>query len=617
MKIEYAIRATVSTIKHEFSLERRSVRYQKEIKEQLEKLKEHVETLKKWSQDKGLKIVQDLKSQIQSTENKLRMSERFFQEKRRGPEHEIQRVEDSISRLKDIIQHYQGLNSSWLIFRDPTKAIDYLKEQGYQSIEDIKNKEEEEEEILDKLKKQVGELEKSQNKEMEELKRELKKYQEIQKEYQKEKENVMLENPSKFLKSRDFSDSEISELIDDETLLFEKIQKYEREISSAKGVGYVFDILNPSRTEKVLHYLKECKATPFSFADIVAGNDQRGEKKQSTLKQDLVATLHAVEHYLQCYGEFVQSQLRSLDYTEISSTPKTDTNEFMEKVETIVNRLNEINKLEKNHPVIFAFFPQDIMKPFPNKLEKTWLNLSDEMVKCERQGNFQALNNRISATKALSMLDDYTKPNCKFRDLFVKHQEALFNNVIDTRTVLKYMEEHCYIDVAAEMSKINQRKDGDGQAERVLEELKSSLSRSLKGLAKNTMIKMVKLGDNEVDLDEVLKLETQFQAIEDAKNFVFKYVDNNTKREIEKIESDTKSSIEKWVLKVVATVKAAIKSCNFWEAEEKIKLIRKFTRILGNRFEQTSFDDNKEEKTKEETDKISNSIDQLERQLQK
>ncbi|ETO09024.1 viral A-type inclusion protein, partial [Reticulomyxa filosa] len=131
------------------------------------------------------------------------------------------------------------------------------------------------------------------------------------------------------------------------------------------------------------------------------------------------------------------------------------------------------------------------------------------------------------------------------------------------------------------------------------------------------MMKMVKLGDNEVDLDEVFKLEAQFQAIEDAKNFVFEYVDNNTKREIERIESETKSSIAKWVLKVVATVKAAIKSCNFWEAEEKIKLIRKFTRILGNRFEQTSFDDNKEEKTKEETDKISNSIDQLERQLQK
>ncbi|ETN99616.1 hypothetical protein RFI_37854, partial [Reticulomyxa filosa] len=166
------------------------------------------------------------------------------------------------------------------------------------------------------------------------------------------------------------------------------------------------------------------------------------------------------------------------------------------------------------------------------------------------------------------------------------------------------------------MSKINQRKDGDAQVERVFEELKNSLSRSLRALAKITMMKVLTLGDNEVDLENVIKLEAQLQAIKDAKNFVFEYVDNNTKVEIEKIEFETKSSIQTWMLKVVATVKAAINCYNFGEAEEKIKLIRKITRILGNRFEQIFFDDSKEEKMKEKTDKIFNSVDQLEQQLQ-
>ncbi|ETO07388.1 viral A-type inclusion protein, partial [Reticulomyxa filosa] len=112
-------------------------------------------------------------------------------------------------------------------------------------------------------------------------------------------------------------------------------------------------------------------------------------------------------------------------------------------------------------------------------------------------------------------------------------------------------------------------------------------------------------------------LEEQLQAIEDAKNFVFEHVDKKIQLDIGKMECETKLSIEKWMLKVVATVKAAINSCNFWEAEEKIMLVRNFTRILGNRFEQISFDDSKEEKMKEKTDKISNSIDQLEKQLQK
>ncbi|ETO01668.1 hypothetical protein RFI_35772, partial [Reticulomyxa filosa] len=394
------------------------------------------------------------------------------------------------------------------------------------------------------------------------------------------------------------------------------IGKYEREIDN-KGVGYIFDILNAPRAEKVLHYLKKCKETTFSFTDIVTVNDQSVEKKQSTLRQDLAAILCLIERYLQCYGEFVQNQLRSLDYTEISSALDTDTNEFMEKVEVIVNRLYEINKLEKNHHVIFAFFPQDMMKQFHSKLENIWWNLSDDMMKLEKQSNLPELKSKLFVIKTLIALDDYTKPNCKFRDLFFKHQEALFNNIIDTSKVFKAMDEHRYIDVAAQMFKINQRKDGDVQVERAFEELKNSLSRSLRALAKTTMMKVLTLGDNEVDLENAINLEAQLQAIEDAKNYVFDYVGENTMKEIEKIESETKSSIERWLFKVVAIVKAAINCYNFEEAEEKIKLIRKFTRILGNRFEQTSFDDNKEEKTKEETDKISNSIDQLERQLQK
>ncbi|ETO03342.1 anchored putative adhesin, partial [Reticulomyxa filosa] len=336
--------------------------------------------------------------------------------------------------------------------------------------------------------------------------------------------------------------------------------------------------------------------TTFSFTDIVTVNDQSernqsGEKNQSTLRQDLVATLRLMERYLQCYGEFVQNQLRSLDYTEISS----DTNEFKEKVEVIVNRLYEINKLEKNHPVIFAFFPQDMMEQFPSKLEKTWLNLSGEMTKCARQSNFRALNNRISATKALSMLDDYTKPNCKFRDLFLKHQEALFNYVIDASKVLKAIEEHRYTDVDAEMFKINQYRDGDVQAERVFEKLQNSLSRSLKGLINNVMM----LRGNDMNLENVIKLEEQLRWIEEAKNFVFEYIENNTKKEIEKMERETKSLIEKRILEAVKTVKVTVNSCNFLEAEENIKLLRKFNCILGK-----------------EIGKVANNIDELETQLQ-
>ncbi|ETO11504.1 hypothetical protein RFI_25872, partial [Reticulomyxa filosa] len=279
------------------------------------------------------------------------------------------------------------------------------------------------------------------------------------------------------------------------------------------------------------------------------------------------------------------------------------------------NRLNEISKLEKNHPVIFSFFPQDMMKQLIGKLEKCWLDLSDEMMKLARN-NLQALKSKIFVTKVLSALDEYTKPNCKFRDLFMKYQEILCNDVIDTSKVLKAIEEHLYTEVAAEMSKLNQRRDGDGQVEKAFEEVKGSLARSLKALTKNTMMKVFLLGESEVDLKNVIKLEEQLQWIEDAKNFVFEYVDKKTQQDIEKMEYETKASIEKWILKIVEKIKVAINSCNFREAEEKIQLVQKFTRILGSRFEQISFDNNKEENIKEGTSKIVNNVDSLEKQVE-
>ncbi|ETO05050.1 hypothetical protein RFI_32346, partial [Reticulomyxa filosa] len=67
---------------------------------------------------------------------------------------------------------------------------------------------------------------------------------------------------------------------------------------------------------------------------------------------------------------------------------------------------------------------------------------------------------------------------------------------------------------------------------------------------------------------------------------------------------------------VVETTKAAINSCNFREAEEKIKLVRRITRILGHRFQQISLDNSNEEKMKEQSGKIVNSVDELEKQLE-
>ncbi|ETN97354.1 hypothetical protein RFI_40177, partial [Reticulomyxa filosa] len=267
MKIERAIRATVSTIEHEFSLEKRSVNYQKEIKEQLEKLKVYVESLNHanaYLQQKKLKSAQELESRIRSIEDEIKMNNTDFEKKQNNFDKEIQRIDEQISKLMDIKENYQQLakRTNWRDKTIPQKAIDFLKEQ----VEEQENRAKVGSETVQEKKQ---ELEKTQTQHIEELDKNLKEYQQIQEEFHQlqQKKKVILETASKFLKSRDFLDSEILRWINNENELIEKIRKCDHDIDNFKNMGYIFDILNASRAERALNYLKKCKKTSFSFTD--------------------------------------------------------------------------------------------------------------------------------------------------------------------------------------------------------------------------------------------------------------------------------------------------------------------------------------------------------------
>ncbi|ETO00628.1 hypothetical protein RFI_36812, partial [Reticulomyxa filosa] len=211
MKIEHAIRATVSTIEHEFSLERKNVHYQKEIKEQLKKLKVYTESLNHanaYLQQKKLKNAQELDSRIQSIENEIKMNNTDFEKEKNNFDKEIQRVNEEISKLMDIKQSYQQLaiKKNRRDKNIPQKAIDFLKKQGYQSIEQIEEQENRADIKSETLQEKKQELEKTQTQHIKKLDKNLKEYQQIQKEFQQlqQKEKVILKTASKFLKSRDW-----------------------------------------------------------------------------------------------------------------------------------------------------------------------------------------------------------------------------------------------------------------------------------------------------------------------------------------------------------------------------------------------------------------------------
>ncbi|ETN99168.1 hypothetical protein RFI_38313, partial [Reticulomyxa filosa] len=293
------------------------------------------------------------------------------------------------------------------------------------------------------------------------------------------------------------------------------------------------------------------------------------------------STLQTVEQYLQHYSEMVEKQLKNVDFAEETIQSEEDKTRILERVEVIVSRLNEVKKLEKSSAMTYSYFSQDMMEHFHIRLRQTWVNLSEEMMQLARETIMQPLKIKLFIVKALSSLDEYSRLDCKFRDLFMKYQEKLYNNVIETK----------------------KRKDsGDSQAAKVFDEVKHSLSRSLKDVAKITFTKALMLEENTIQLEQVTLLREHLQWMREAKHFVFtvEYVDDVTQKDIEAVEYSTKAIVEKWIDAVLNRVDVSINSQNFLEAENNIAMARKAIQLLGEHFAQNSFEQTKQQQQQQQ-----------------
>ncbi|ETO15909.1 hypothetical protein RFI_21454 [Reticulomyxa filosa] len=595
MQLEQKIHMTLSMIQRDFALvECENPLSQKQMQECLTQLKSYAQRIRNanlYLQENNFESAQNLTYRIESIQQQLNKSQ---------------------DKGNDVSHTYNDANKnqSWFPF---------FRASGHTSSTQ-----------KDSERKDTGTFHTEE--EIDKLKEGLQKSLQIKKEYEKmlsrEKEPVI-----KLLKNHGFLEDEIHRLMNDEDELEEKIQEYEQKINNANAENCTskcrFERLNVSRAEKVLHYIKQCKAICYCLTEstsnpsatnvetmVVAkkkGEEEEEEEEKDTkqitktttttamdLSQMLATTTHSVESFLQSYSEFMESQLKIFDIIDSETSSKEDKIQAREKVKNIADLLNEVTMLQNNHTLLAAYLPRNLLKQLNNRLQQLWMSMSSEMAKLARQTDFQSLKTKVLVAKSLSVLDEFiTNDNYNFRILFDKYQDRLYNDVIDTKKLLEAIEGHRYTEVASEMSKLKQRAVDNPQVEKVLEDMQSLLSCLLKALMKSTFLEVLVLGENEVNLDSVIKLEEHLQWIEEAKHFVFTYVDQMTQDYISKKERATKSAIGKWVQKILGTIDAAINSCNFWEAEERIKLVRRIRRILGDYYEQYH-SSNKHKKVQEE-----------------
>ncbi|ETO06060.1 hypothetical protein RFI_31334 [Reticulomyxa filosa] len=125
--------------------------------------------------------------------------------------------------------------------------------------------------------------------------------------------------------------------------------KYERDIAKLKSSNdYSFDVLDPVRTEKILLYLRECKAGDFSFTATTSARSSKTKifDKEDIIEMDIILfpplrqhiynAFALIELFLREYANMVQHQLNLLQFTESDSN---DNAQMVEHMEIIYNQL--------------------------------------------------------------------------------------------------------------------------------------------------------------------------------------------------------------------------------------------------------------------------------------
>ncbi|ETO30347.1 hypothetical protein RFI_06773 [Reticulomyxa filosa] len=622
--LEQSVRATLATIRREFALNTNVSNYEK-TREELIRLKpcaESIQNANSYLQKKKFENVKDLDSKINATKEKLTNIEVKIKSKYQPIANKIQPTEEKISQLESIKQEY-GKMTSKPMHKD---AMRYLNARGYKSIQAVEEDIRKGQQNLENLSEEGAIVKKSFQEQVKELKEKLDKDEQVKKGYEAllQKGMASLQSITESLKDHGFLESEVQRLINNEKELNDKIRQCEREIAKLKNSGHTFEVLNAARTVKVLQYLKECKTTAFPVETTTAtdqsdknGNEssnnetKEDEKKQTEnrsvipLRQETTNTLDLVEEFLRKYSIFVQSQLNSLNFTESEATSNNDDEKdddsigMIEKVESIFNRFTEVKKLQKDYPIIFAYFPQDIIELFDKRLKKMYLDLHDEMMKLAALESTKPLKRKIAIARALSVLDDFAQSNYKFRELFLDYQTKIYKDVIDIKQVLEAIEKHEYPTVASELIRILQNIE-DPNVKRAFGNIKISLSRSLNTLAKSTLKKVLLLGEDEVDLKKVTELVDDLGYIKDAQHLVIQFVDEVAQKEIEKTANKTKFAIGRWMKVVLDTFDASVNALNFLEAENKIMLVQRIVDILGDYCEPAPLDSEKDVKKGQE-----------------
>ena len=324
-------------------------------------------------------------------------------------------------------------------------------------------------------------------------------------------------------------------------------------------------ILDHMKIEKAYVYLMSCR-------DIL-----------SLKKSNSAQIFSDLDTMLNSYRDLVKKELNEY-FLKVTESSHNTNEDITRHFQFILNRLEEVKKLETKHPRLFDYFISQDEKWKNNeywqkKILKYHDELSQDMEDLSLNGQKEMLKSKFHILRTFSNLEGEAGvwPDNRFSETYKKYRGIYFTYTLDlSKSLIDSIKNFNFESTASLLAQLKVT-SGDNLPQ--VTQIKQMLNNVFNELVSETQDKSIMLGLNhELSSEEVKMIKANLKKIAEIKCIPIQFFNSE---QIDNVIDEIKTTLDQKLNKYLDNVEALIRIHSFHDANVKIELVSSMFHLLG------------------------------------
>ena len=290
------------------------------------------------------------------------------------------------------------------------------------------------------------------------------------------------------------------------------------------------------------------------------------------------------EKIAQCMNRYMTVIKRQLDYCldYMESSPSQEFERVDFFIQLLFKRFKELTHVRAHFPIVFDFFPKDILSAYFERLAHQHDELSERIPALFMLGDLAEHHVKLTLAKKLSLFDGFLEGTSRsYRELYVEQRKAMDTALQNIPSLNQHMAQHDYYALASALHLLDRKAEqGDAGSRKTLETAKRSLARHLTDYI-TEVINIATLFGYDMNAENIQPLLEGVNRLMQAKQFLIEYIeDEPLKLRLEQAPNEISTTVGEGVTQFLQALDAAIKSNDFEEVENRKTAAKKIRSML-------------------------------------